>query len=381
MFNRIVRASLSNRLFVLIGALAIAFYGAYAASRLAVDVFPDLNRPTVTLLTEAEGLAPEEVEQLVSIPIESAMNGMPGVTRVRSVSGVGLSITYVEFDWATDIYRARQQVAERLALVREQIPRNIAPQMGPISSIMGEIMLIAMVSELETPMKLRELADFVMRPRLLTIPGVAQVIPIGGEVRQYRVVPDPRKMATLDVGLEVIEKAVKSFGANTSGGFVDLHASEFLIRNVARTIKIEDLADLVVLYRHGQPIRLKQVATVSFAARTKRGEAGYRGKPAVVLGIQMQPGADTIILTRDDAAPHAFAVPNNDPKSTHQAHAHPSLPPRHGPRANDRADAPPRPCSGKPSDKSSSPRSERRFRRWRQPWRPEGSSSPSQPRS
>ena len=299
MFSRIVRASLSNRLFVLIGALAIAFYGAYAASQLAVDVFPDLNRPTVTLLTEAEGLAPEEVEQLVSIPIESAMNGMPGVTRVRSVSGVGLSITYVEFDWATDIYRARQQVAERLALVREQIPRNIAPQMGPISSIMGEIMLIAMVSESETPMKLRELADFVMRPRLLTIPGVAQVIPIGGEVRQYRVVPDPRKMATLDVGLEAIEKAVKSFGANTSGGFVDLHASEFLIRNIARTIKIEDLADLVVLYRHGQPIRLKQVATVEFAARTKRGDAGYRGKPAVVLGIQMQPGADTVTLTRE----------------------------------------------------------------------------------
>lgn len=299
MFNTIVRASLNNRLFVLIGALALAFYGAFAASRLSVDVFPDLNRPTVTLMTEAEGLAPEEVELLVSFPIENAMNGMPGVTRVRSVSGIGLSITYVEFDWATDIYRARQQVAERLALVREQIPRNVAPQMGPISSIMGEIMLIAMASETESPMKLRELADFVMRPRLLTISGIAQVIPIGGEVRQYRVVPDTRKMATLDVGLEAVEKTIRAFGSNTAGGFVDLHSREFLIRNIGRTIKIEDLADLVVVYRHGQPVRLKQVASVEFAARVKRGDAGYRGEPAVILGIQMQPGADTITITRE----------------------------------------------------------------------------------
>jgi HME family heavy-metal exporter len=299
MFNTIVRASLNNRLFVLIGALAIALYGAFAASRLSVDVFPDLNRPTVTLMTEAEGLAPEEVELLVSFPIETAMNGMPGVTRVRSVSGIGLSITYVEFGWATDIYRARQQVAERLSLVREQLPRNITPQMGPISSIMGEIMLIAMESETESPMKLRELADFVLRPRLLTLAGVSQVIPIGGEVRQYRVVPDTRKMATLGVGIEAIEKAVRQFGANSAGGFVDLHAREFLIRNVARTTRLEDLADLVIAYRNGQPMYLKQVAAVEFAPRTKRGDAGYRGRPAVVLGIQKQPAADTIALTRE----------------------------------------------------------------------------------
>jgi HME family heavy-metal exporter len=299
MFNAIVRLSLNNRLFVLIGALAVAFYGAFAASRLTVDVFPDLNRPTVTLMTEAEGLAPEEVELLVSFPIETAMNGMPGVTRVRSVSGIGLSIVYVEFDWATDIYRARQQVAERLALVREQLPRNVTPQMGPISSIMGEIMLIAMASETESPMKVRELADFVLRPRLLTLAGVSQVIPIGGEVRQYRVVPDTRKMTTLGVGLEVIEKAVRQFGANSAGGFVDLHARKYLIRNVARTTRLEDLSDLVVSYRNGQPIYLKQVAAVEFAPRTKRGDAGYRGRPAVILGIQKQPTADTIALTRE----------------------------------------------------------------------------------
>src|SRR5438874_13271724 len=190
MFNIIVSTSIRNRVFVLVTALLLVFYGSYILPRIPIDVFPDLNRPIVTLMTEAEGLAPQEVEQLVTFPIESIMNGMPGVTRVRSVSGVGLSIVTVEFDWGTDIFRNRQLVSERLALVREQIPRGITPQMGPITSIMGEIMLIAITSEAASPMEVREIADFVMRPQLLTIAGVAQVIPIGGEVRQYRVIPN-----------------------------------------------------------------------------------------------------------------------------------------------------------------------------------------------
>src|SRR5829696_5402262 len=298
MFNLLVTNSLKNRLFVLAAALVLVAYGLYVLPRLPVDVFPDLNRPTVTLMTEAEGLAPQEVEQLVTYPLETSMNGMPGVTRVRSVSGVGLSIVYVEFDWTTDIYRSRQLVAERLALVREQLPRGVNPQMGPVTSIMGEILLIAVTSDSVSAMEARELADFVIRPQLLTIPGVAQVIPIGGEVRQYRVAPDPALMQGLDITYEQVEAAVTRVGTNTAGGFIDQQGREYLIRNIGVTTRLEDLRNTVLTYRHGQPIVLRQVATVDFAPRVKRGDAGYRGKPAVILSIQKQPGADTVALTK-----------------------------------------------------------------------------------
>src|ERR687897_668165 len=297
MFNLLVSASLRNRLFVIAAAMALVGYGAYVLPRIPVDVFPDLNRPTVTLMTEAEGLAPQEVEQLVTYPIETTMNGMPGVMRVRSVSGVGLSIVYVEFDWGTDIYRSRQLVAERLSLVREQLPRGVTPQMGPVTSIMGEIMLIAVTSESVSPMEVRELADFVIRPQLLTIAGVAQVIPIGGEVRQYRIVPSVASMQALEVTHEQIEAAVTRFGTNTGGGFVDQHGREYLIRNVGVTKRLEDLRNTVVVHRQGQPIFLHQVARVDFAPRVKRGDAGYQGKPAVIISVQKQPGADTVDLT------------------------------------------------------------------------------------
>ncbi|MBX9776837.1 MAG: CusA/CzcA family heavy metal efflux RND transporter [Xanthobacteraceae bacterium] len=299
MFNILVSASLRNRLFVLAAALILVGYGAFMLPRIPVDVFPDLNRPTVTLLTEAEGLAPQEVEQLVTYPLETSMNGMPGVIRVRSVSGVGLSVVYVEFDWGTDIFRARQLVSERLALIREQLPRGLNPQMGPITSIMGEIMLVALTSDgRASPMEVREIADFIIRPQLLAISGVAQVIPIGGEVRQYRVTPNIATMQALDVTHEQIEQAITRFGTNTGGGFVDQSGREYLIRNVGLTKRLEDLANTVVVYRNNQPVVLKQVAAVEFAARVKRGDAGYQGEPAVIVGIQKQPSADTVSLTR-----------------------------------------------------------------------------------
>ena len=298
MFNLLVTASLKNRLLVLAAALVLVAYGTFVLPRLPVDVFPDLNRPTVVLLAEVEGLAPQEVEQQVTYPIETAMGGMPGVVRIRSASDVGLSIVYVEFGWETDIYRARQQVAERLATVQGRLPQGTHPQMGPISSIMGEIMLVAVTGPSVSAMELREIADFTIRPQILTIPGVAQVIPIGGEVRQYRVMPDPAMMSRLDISPADIETAVRRFGANTGGGFIDQHAREYLIRNIGLTHRLEDLRNLVVATRQGHSVLLRQVAQVEFAARVKRGDAGYMGAPAVIIGVQKQPTADTISLTR-----------------------------------------------------------------------------------
>ena len=298
MFTFLVSASLRNRLFVLAMAGVLVLLGAYTARQLPVDVFPDLNRPTVTIMTESEGYAPPEVEQLVSFPIETQMNGVPGVSRVRSVSGIGLSIVYVEFDWGTDIFRNRQLVAERLAQVQSQLPLNVTPQIGPISSIMGQILLIAVTSKTASPMEVREIADFTIRPRLLAIPGVAQVIPIGGEVRQYRIAPLPSALRALGVGYEQMEQALRQFGTNTGGGFTDQNAREFLIRNIGRTTSLEDLRNIVVTTIEGRPILLRQVANVDFAPKVKRGDAGYMGKPAVIVSVEKQPNVDTVQLTR-----------------------------------------------------------------------------------
>ncbi len=301
MFAAIVRTSLQQRLLVVGAALLLMVYGMLTLRQMPVDVFPDLNKPTVTLMTEAGGMAPEEVEQLVTFPIEAAMNGMPGVTRVRSVSGIGLSVVYVEFDWGTDIYRNRQQVTERLNLVREQMPAGIVPQLGPIASIMGEVLLVALPADPAhaSPMQVRDYADWVVRPRLLTVPGVAQVIAIGGEVREYRVALDPAQLRALGVTPAQVEEALRDFGANTSGGFLEAQGRETLIRHIGRTQRIEDLQRLVVAVKNGQPVLLAQVAAVTLAPAVKRGDAGYEGKPAVILSVQKQPGTDSVALTRE----------------------------------------------------------------------------------
>ncbi|MDO8767821.1 MAG: efflux RND transporter permease subunit, partial [Burkholderiaceae bacterium] len=301
MFDFIIHISLRQRLLVIGASLLLIIYGVLTVRQMPVDVFPDLNKPTVTLMTETGGMAPEEVEQLVTFPIESAMNGMSGVSRVRSVSGVGLSIVYVEFEWGSDIYRNRQQISERLNLVREALPPGIVPQLGPISSIMGEILLIALPADPAkvSPMAVREYADWVVRPRLLTIPGVAQVIPIGGEVRQYRVELRPAQLQALGIEREKLEAALKDFGANTSGGFLEGQGREYLIRQIGRSARIEDLQNLVVNVKNGQPILLKQLADVKLAPAIKRGDGSYKGKPAVILSVQKQPSADSVTLTRE----------------------------------------------------------------------------------
>ncbi len=300
MFEKLIHSSLHNRLMVIVLAVLMLVAGAFTLVKMPVDVFPDLNKPTVTLQAEAGGMAPEEVEQLITAPLETAMGGIPGVESIRSVSSVGLSFVYITFDWKTDIYRARQMVGERLSLVREQLPQGVEHVgMGPISSIMGEIMLLALPIDASkiSPMAVREYADFVMRPRLLTLPGVAQVVPIGGEVRQYQVQPDTARMAALGVDLESVAQALKGFSGNSSGGFLELNSREYLIRNIGRTTRLEDLQRLPVAFRNGKSIQLSQVANVTFAPAIKRGDAGLNGQPAVILGIQKQPDADTVKLT------------------------------------------------------------------------------------
>jgi len=301
MLNRLIEFSLRNRLFIVATSILVLAYGSFVALKLPVDVFPDLNRPTVTILTEAPGLAPEEVETLVTWPMETSLNGAPGVKRVRSNSGIGLSIIYVEFDWEMDIYRARQLVQERLQLAAEKLPGGVSPVMGPISSIMGEIMLIGLSSTngATAPMDVRSIADWTVRQRLLTIPGVSQVIPIGGGVKQYQVLASPEKMAAFGVTLKQVEETAAKSQVNTAGGFLEGANQEALVRNIGRTILLDDIANSVIETRNGVPILLKDVADVQFGKRVMRGDAGVNSQAAVIVSVQKQPGVDTIKLTEE----------------------------------------------------------------------------------
>ncbi len=303
MFDRIIQFSLKNRLFVLASAAMLLAYGGWVIVHLPVDVFPDLNRPTVTIMTEAGGLAPEEVEVLVTLPVEVAINGTPGLERVRSTSGVGLSAIYMEFGWGTDIFRNRQLVAEKLALVKETLPKGISPVMGPISSIMGQIQLVGLSSEdpAITPMDLRTIADWVIRPRLLSTPGIAQVIPIGGMVKQYQIKLSSEELRKRNIGLEDVQHNLTHLSQNTTGGFVNLNNKEYLIQNFGRVKSLEEVESSSVGSSLGRPVQVKEVAKVQFGPRIKRGDASINGSPAVIMSIQKQPGASTIELSEQIA--------------------------------------------------------------------------------
>jgi CzcA family heavy metal efflux pump len=298
MLDSVIRFALTNRLLVLVGALALAIYGGYRTSQLPIDIFPDLNRPTVTIMTEAHGLAPEEVETLVTFPIESAVNGAGGVLRVRSSSGIGIAIVHVEFDWDTDVYVARQVVAERLQLVRETLPDELNPVMMPITSIMGEILLVGLTSDGETtPMELRTLADWVVRRRLLAIGGVAQVTVMGGQPKQYQVLTSPERLARHEVTIDELTRAVERSNLATGGGFLLEGERESLIRIVGRASSPDDIADVVIRTGDPVPITVRQVADVRLAGPVKRGDGSVDGRPAVILSIRKQPGADTLALS------------------------------------------------------------------------------------
>lgn len=300
MLDGIIRFSLTHRLFVLIMGVMITAYGLFTLSKMPVDVFPDLNRPTVNIMTEAPGMAPEEVETLVTLPLETVLNGLPGVERVRSSTGIGLSVVYVEFGWDTDIYRNRQLVAEKLQLAGEKLPKGITPVMGPIASIMGEIQLVGLSSPEEkvSPLELRTIADWTIRPRLLSVPGVAQVIAIGGGVKQFQILLSAEKIQKFQLPLEEIEKALSKIGLNSTGGYIDLDKKEFLIRNIGTVKSESDILQSVVGLHLGRPVFVRDIADVKIGPQTKRGDGSVNGKPAVILSIQKQPGANTIELTK-----------------------------------------------------------------------------------
>ncbi|MGA2797259.1 MAG: efflux RND transporter permease subunit [Thermoguttaceae bacterium] len=299
MLNAIIRFSLRYRLLTIAVAVVVLVYGGYILYNLPIDVFPDLDRPRVTVMTESPGLAPEEVETLVTFPLESVLNGATGVQAVRSSSGIGLSVVQVEFAWGTDIYVDRQIVAEKLALAGERLPEGVHPQMGPISSIMGQIMIIGMWSEggKTSPMEVRTLADWVVRQRLLTIPRVAQVITMGGGRKQYQVLVNPNALRSYGVTLHEVERAMAASNDNATGGYLNSGAREYMVRSIGRLQSSEDIEDVVVKADSERPILLGQVARVVEAPQVRRGDSAVNGAPAVMLTIAKQPGADTRLLT------------------------------------------------------------------------------------
>jgi CzcA family heavy metal efflux pump len=300
MLDRIIHGALHNRLVVIALALVLVVWGTWTTLRMPVDVFPDLTAPTVTIIAEAHGLAPEEVESLVAFPIETTMNGATGVRRVRSSTAAGVSVIWVEFEWGTDIFRARQLVNEKLQLAQAALPPDLPPPaLAPISSIMGEIMFIGMKGAPGVSMlDVRAAADWGVRRRLLAIPGVSQVIPIGGGVKQYQVLVQPAKLQARGLGLQQVADALRASNRNVSGGFFAEGGQEYLIRGLGRVQGPEDIRATVVLVRNGTPVRVGDVADVTVGPAIKRGEGSVNGDPAVVLAILKQPDANTLDLTK-----------------------------------------------------------------------------------
>jgi CzcA family heavy metal efflux pump len=298
MIGHIIAWSLRNKLFVVAASVLLLAWGGWQTARTPVDVFPDLTAPAVTVVTEAHGMAPTDVENLVTLPIESALNGAAGVRRVRSATKIGLSVVTVEFEWGTDLYLARQVVAERLQLARAALPADIpAPTMTPAASIMGEILFIALHSQKHSGMELKNVADQVLKRRILAVPGVAEVLPIGGDTQQFQVTLKPERLAVHNVTLDEVMQALRDSNQNASAGFYVASGQEYLIQGHGRISSLEDIAQTAIAVRSGQPVLVRHVADVGIGAAPKRGVGSHNAKPAVVLGIQKQPGANTLDLT------------------------------------------------------------------------------------
>lgn len=299
MLNKIIQYSLHNRLLVMIAAVALLVWGSITANNMEVDVFPDLNAPTVVVMTEAQGMAPEEVERLVTFPVETAVNGATDVRRVRSSSTTGFSVVWVEFEWGTNIYTARQIVSEKLATLGETLPSNVGqPTLGPQSSILGEIMIIGLTADTTSLQDLRTMADWTIRPRLLSTGGVAQVAVIGGDIKEYQILLDPARMKHYGITLEEVMPVVENMNQNATGGILYEYGNEYIVQGVMATTHTDELGKAVVKTIGGVPVLISDIAEISIGAKTpKLGLASEKGKPAVLVTITKQPGTNTLELT------------------------------------------------------------------------------------
>ena len=304
MLNKIIRFSLNNRVLIIVASILLLLTGTYTATKMEVDVFPDLTAPTVVVLTEAHGMAPEEVERLVTFPVETAVNGAGNVRRVRSSSSAGISIVWVEFEWGTDIYRARQIVNEKISVVSNQLAIGVnAPVMAPQSSIMGEIMLISVTGTTTSKMDTRTIADWNIRPLLLSIGGVSQVVVIGGEYKQFQILASPQKMQYYNVSLTELLKASEEANKNAAGGFISEYSNEYIVRGIGRTSDLNELGRSLIKTVNGSPVKIEDVAEIKIGSAIKIGDGSLKGNPAVIMTVMKQPGTNTLELTDkiDDA--------------------------------------------------------------------------------
>ncbi len=299
MLNKLIRFALRSRALILGISILVMVLGVQTARELPVEVLPDLTKPTVVILTEASGLAPEEVEVNVTLPIERSLMGVAGLTRLRSNSDVALSLVYAEFEWGTDIYRARQFVQERLAGVRESLPEGAEPFLTPVASLMGEILLVGVRSTDNSlpPREVRSLADWVIRPRLQSIPGIAEILNMGGGIKQVQVQPDPLRMQAHGVSFEELVSAAKGAASNSTGGFISTGPQEIMVRNLAMTVNLGDIAKTLIKKVSDRPIRIEDVATVEWGIEPMRGDASVNGIPGVIMSITKSPGFDTLGLS------------------------------------------------------------------------------------
>lgn len=318
--NRIIKFSLKSPFLVFAGILVLVAGGIFSVQKMDVDVFPDLTAPTVVIMTDASGMAPEEIETLVTFPIETAVNGATNVRRVRSTSQQGVSFVWTEFDWGTDIYRARQIVSEKMVALAGTLPENVTPVLAPQSSVMGEIFMIGLQADSTSMMELRTLADWVVKPAILATGGVSQVTNIGGELKQYQILADPQRMNAYGVTMAELEEVGRTFSNNSSGGVVRDHGNEYILRGMARDNNLETLGESLVKMSDGRPIVVSDVADVVIGKAVRMGNATQNGKPAIILAVSKQPNINTLAVTEkieDNLKEIAKSLPADVTMDTH----------------------------------------------------------------